>query len=135
MPTADFPAIARKKAASSDIFISNRRTISQRNRREKRRDPTSSLRYLAVNLRTAKASTRLIWKRRRQARAEMKENPKRKTSLADAAMVAAGDPFGWFYVLLVFGKHWKIGLIFLALVAIVGMIIGFLILWTRHWDI
>jgi hypothetical protein len=65
----------------------------------------------------------------------MKETPKRKMSLADAAVVAACDPYGWFCVLLVFGKFWKIGLIFLALLAIVVMVTGFLILWSRQWDI
>jgi hypothetical protein len=65
----------------------------------------------------------------------MREAPKRKMSLADAAAVAAGDLFGWFCVLLVFGKSWKAGLILLALIAIVGIITGFLILWIRHWDI
>ena len=65
----------------------------------------------------------------------MRETPKRKMSLADVAVMAACDPYGWFCVLLVFGKFWKIGLILLALIAIVGMITGFLILWIRHWDI
>jgi hypothetical protein len=65
----------------------------------------------------------------------MREAPKRKISLADVAAVAAGDPFGWFCVLLVFGKFWKAGLILLALIAIVGIVTGFLILWIRHWDI
>jgi hypothetical protein len=56
-------------------------------------------------------------------------------SLAEAAVMAASDPFGWFCVLLVFGKFWKVGLILLALIAIVGIITGFLILWIKHWDI
>lgn len=65
----------------------------------------------------------------------MREAPKRKMSLADMAGMAACDPFGWFCVLLVFGKFWKVGLILLALIAIVGIITGFLILWIKHWDI
>jgi hypothetical protein len=65
----------------------------------------------------------------------MREPRKRKMSLADVAVVAASDPFGWFCVLLVFGKFWKVGLILLALIAIVGIITGFLILWIKHWDI
>jgi hypothetical protein len=65
----------------------------------------------------------------------MKGTPKRRMSLADAAMMSACDPYGWFCVLLVFGKFWKIGLIFLALLAIGIMVIGFLILWIKQWDI
>jgi hypothetical protein len=65
----------------------------------------------------------------------MRSPPKRKMSLAEAAVMAASDPFGWFCVLLVFGKFWKVGLILLALIAIVGIITGFLILWIKHWDI
>lgn len=63
---------------------------------------------------------------------------KRKPSLAeaakDAALMAICDPFGWFCVFLVFGKFWKIGLILLALIFVVGMITGFVILWINHWD-
>ena len=69
----------------------------------------------------------------------MRKAFKRKISLADVAVIAAPDLFGWFGVLFVFGKFWKVGLIVLAvvaiIVAIVGMISGFLILWTKHWDI
>jgi hypothetical protein len=65
----------------------------------------------------------------------MREARKRKMSLADMAVVAAGDPLGWICALLVFGKFWKVGSILLALIAIVGIITGFLILWIKHWDI
>ena len=57
----------------------------------------------------------------------MRDAPKRKMSLADVVMMAACDPFGWFGVLLVFGKFWKAGLILLVLIAVVGIITGFLI--------
>jgi hypothetical protein len=62
----------------------------------------------------------------------MKEVRKRKVSLAD---VVACDPYGWFCAFLAIGKFWKVGLILLTIIAIVGMITGFLILWTKHWDI
>jgi hypothetical protein len=64
----------------------------------------------------------------------VKEVRKKKVSLADVAGIAC-DPYGWFCVSLSIGKFWKVGLILLALIAIVGMITGFLILWTKHWDI
>lgn len=70
-----------------------------------------------------------------QARAEMREAPKRNMSLANVAVAAAGDPLGWICALLVFGKFWKVGLILLALIAIVGITTGFLILYMKNWNI
>jgi len=57
----------------------------------------------------------------------VKEVRKRKVSLAEAAGIAC-DPYGWFCVFLAIGTFWKVDLIFFALIAIVGMITGFLLL-------
>ena len=65
----------------------------------------------------------------------MREAPKRKMSPVEVAAMAACDPFGWFCVLLVFGKFWKGGLILLALIAVAGIITGFLILRMKRWDV
>jgi len=68
----------------------------------------------------------------------MTEPRKRKRSSVDVAMAAAisaSDPFGLFCFFLVFGKFWKIGLIFLAVILMVGLITGFLILWIKDWNI
>jgi hypothetical protein len=56
-------------------------------------------------------------------------------SRAEVVTMAACDPFGWFGVLLLFGKFWKSGLILLVLIAVVGIITGFLILRVKRWDI
>jgi hypothetical protein len=69
----------------------------------------------------------------------MTEGRERKRSLADAvkqaAVMATSDPLGSFCVLLVFGKFWKVGLILLAAILMVGLLTGFVILWIKHWDI
>ena len=64
----------------------------------------------------------------------MKEARERNMSLADAVLMVVCDPFGLVCFLVVFGKFWKIGLILLALILVVGLITGFLILWTNRWD-
>jgi hypothetical protein len=67
----------------------------------------------------------------------MREARKRKRPLVDAvketALAFAIDPFGWFCVLLVFGKSWKAGLIVLAIV-LGAMMLGFFIVWERNRD-
>ena len=67
----------------------------------------------------------------------MKEPRKRKRSLADAAKEAvlmfACDPYGWFYVFLVFVKSRKAGFAILAAYLCVG-IIAVLILWQGNRD-
>ena len=65
----------------------------------------------------------------------MREAPKKKMSPAEVAVMAACDPFGWFCVLLAFGKSWKAGLILLALIAIAVIMTGFLILRIKRWEI
>ena len=65
----------------------------------------------------------------------MKEARERKMSLGDVALIAASDPFGLVCFLVVFGKFWKVGLILLALILVVGLIAGFLMLWINRWDI
>ncbi|MGJ4994791.1 hypothetical protein ACQR0Z_10280 [Bradyrhizobium sp. HKCCYLS3077] len=64
----------------------------------------------------------------------MTEPRQMKPSLADAVVVAAGDPIGWFCVLVV-GGSWKVGLIVFAFVAVVMLIAGVVILGMRRWDI
>jgi fatty acid desaturase len=60
-----------------------------------------------------------------------------KRPLFDAAkataLAFAIDPFGWFCVLLVFGKSWKAGLIVLAII-LSAMALGFFIVWERNRD-
>jgi len=65
----------------------------------------------------------------------MTEPRKKKMSWADAAGVALGDPLGLLCALWLGVKFWKVSLILLAVIAMVGMISGFLILWTNRWDI
>ena len=62
----------------------------------------------------------------------MKEDRERKMSLADAVLMAVCDPVGW---LCVFVLSWKVGLILLAVILMVGPITGFLILRISRWDI
>jgi hypothetical protein len=69
----------------------------------------------------------------------MTEPRKAKMSFADvvkqAAVMAASDPLGSFFLLLICGKYWKVTLILSGLVLTVGLIAGFVMLWTNRWDI
>jgi hypothetical protein len=69
----------------------------------------------------------------------MTEPRKRKPSSVDIAkdmaLVAASDPLGAFFILLLLGKYWRIGLILLAIVLTVGLITGFQMLWMNNWGI
>jgi hypothetical protein len=49
--------------------------------------------------------------------------------------MAAGDPSAWPCMLLLVGRLWKVGVILLAVIAVVAMITGFLTLWMKRWDI
>jgi hypothetical protein len=65
----------------------------------------------------------------------MREDRKSRISWADVAGLAIGDLFGCLCAFLLFGKFWKVGLILLAVIAMAGMITGFVILWVNRWDI
>jgi hypothetical protein len=62
----------------------------------------------------------------------IQEPREKKMSWSEAALAAACDPFGWFCVYLPLAKSWKVGFIFLAVLAAVGLISGVVILWVRR---